>query len=174
MVARHVAVVAPPDVDAGPRDGVDQGRGREPPVDPDRGRATGRRPVRPAARADRVRQRRCDQVRGGDRTGLRIGDDDDLRVRHVATPSGAIERGSRAQRTDRDRIAPARLDRLGQQVGVRPPRGPEMAVERLDAVLPDADVDGLGLGGHVGPQLRPATLGQQFDPERRARAASPT
>ena len=49
-----------------------------------------------------------------------------------------------------------------------PARRPEVPVERLDAVLPDADVDGLGLGGHVGPQLRAAALGEELDPQRRA------
>ena len=48
------------------------------------------------------------------------------------------------------------------------PRRPEVAIEDLDAVLPDPHVDGLGLGGHVGTQLRATTFGQQLDPQGRA------
>ena len=36
-----------------------------------------------------------------------------------------------------------------------------------DPVVPGVDVDVLGLGGHVGPQLGPAPLGEELDPQRR-------
>ena len=39
----------------------------------------------------------------------------------------------------------------------------------LHAVLPDPDVDGLGLGGDIGSQLRSASFGEQLDAKRRPR-----
>ena len=71
------------------------------------------------------------------------------------------------RRSRRGRGRPASID-LGQQLDLAPARCEEMPVERLDAVLPDADVDGLGLGGDVGAQLGAAPLGKQLDAERRA------
>ena len=44
----------------------------------------------------------------------------------------------------------------------------ERAVHRLDAVEPGVDVDVVGLGGHVGPELGAAPLGEDLDPQRRA------
>ena len=41
-----------------------------------------------------------------------------------------------------------------------------MAVPGLHPVQPDTNVDGLGLGGHVGTELGAPTVGQQLDPER--------
>ena len=70
-------------------------------------------------------------------------------------------------RADRDRVAPARLDRLGQEVDVGPARGVEAALEAVDAVLPDADVDRVLLGGDVGPELGAAAVRAELDPERR-------
>src|SRR5258705_7320965 len=66
-------------------------------------------------------------------------------------------------------IAPAGLDRLGEQVDVGPPRRVEAALQRMDPVLPDPDVDGLLLGRDVGPELGAAPVGQQLDPEGRPR-----
>ena len=80
----------------------------------------------------------------------------------------------RPQRTHRNRIPAPGLDRLGQQVHFRPSRRAEAPVEHFDAVLPDADVDGLRLGRHVGPQLRSAPLGEQLDAQRGPGAASAT
>ena len=77
-----------------------------------------------------------------------------------------------SQGPDGHRVAASGLDRLGEQVDVAAPGGQEVPVEGLDAVLPDADVDGLGLGRDVGAQLRAASLGEQLDPQRRARRAS--
>src|SRR2546423_1216901 len=61
------------------------------------------------------------------------------------------------------------LDGLGQQIDVGPPRRVEAALQGVDAVLPDPDVHGLLLGGDVRAQLRTAPVGEQLDPERRAR-----
>ena len=60
-----------------------------------------------------------------------------------------------------------RLDRLGEQIDVRAARGGERAVERLHAVLPNADVDRLGFCGHLGAQLRASPFGQELHPQRR-------
>ena len=87
--------------------------------------------------------------------------------RHSAGPpasSAAIR-----DRPHGDRLAAAGLDHFGQQVDVGPARGVESALEAVDAVLPDARVDGLLLGGDIGPELRAAVVGAQLDPERRAR-----
>ena len=77
--------------------------------------------------------------------------------------------GRERERPDGDRIAAAGLDRLGQQVDVVPARGVEPALEGVDAVLPDADVDGLLLRGDVGPELGAAPVREELDAEGRAR-----
>ena len=123
----------------------------------------------PAAR-DRAVERRRDPIARLVRAPRRhLGDDDDLGFAHgfssACGPIRARGRASAAHPTATG-IAPPGLDRLGQQVDLGPARRPEAPVERLDAVLPDADVDRLGLGGDVGPQLGAAPLGQQLDPQR--------
>ena len=135
----------------------------------DRGRTAGRRPVgAPAGRRPHRPGDAAIRLGGLDRRAAAcVGDDDDLRLAHERPSVRADQRGRRPQRADRDRIAPARLDRLGQQVDLATPRRAELAVEHLDAVLPDPHVDGLGLGGHVGPQLRAAPLGEQLDAQGR-------
>ena len=59
-----------------------------------------------------------------------------------------------------------------EQVDLAPSRGLERAVDRLDAVEPGVDVDVVGLGGDVGAQLAAPPLGEDLDPQRRARRAS--
>ena len=173
VVARDVAVVAPPDVDARPRDLVQHRRARAAV-----GRA--RSGVDPPVVAQSARPRASTASRSasdgaGDRLGSsrgRVGDDDDLGVAHrcdrVGRDGGAADRRAPSATGSR----PAGLDRLGEQLHLGPPRRQECPVEGLDAVLPDPDVDGLGLGGHIGPQLRAAPLGEQLDAQRRARRAS--
>ena len=53
-------------------------------------------------------------------------------------------------------------------------RGVEPTVEQLDPVLPGVDRHGLGLGGHVDPELRAAPLGQQLDAQGRPGGHPPT
>ena len=167
VVARDVAVVAPPDMDVGPGHPVHQGPGREQPVDPDRRRTAGGRPVRAPARRDRALERARD-VLGGDlcRSG-RVRDDDDRGLGHAGPPSGISDAAARRAPTATGSRRPDSIASVSRSE-IGPSRGSEVAVEHLDAVLPDADVDGLGLGRHVGPHLRAAALGQQLDAQRRA------
>ena len=145
---------------------------REAPVD--RRPATSRRsspsPRGPAPRrpprervGDAVRRRgRARRPRSATTTTL-------ARAASSARPSASARRGrprtaARRRRPGRDR--PASIASASRSTSVR--RGARnMPVERLHAVLPDADVDGLGLGGDVGPQLGAAPLGEQLDPQRR-------
>ena len=132
--------------------------------------------ARPRA-ASAGRERLRDPPGRLERRGRRIGRDHDLgrgRLNHRSCRrhhSGPWrdDRGRGAQRAALDGVAATRLDRLREQVDLGHPRREEVPVERLDAVEPDADVDRLGLGGHVGPQFRASPLGQELDAQRRPR-----
>ena len=74
-------------------------------------------------------------------------------MRIVPTASGSRPPASSASPSRSTSVAARRLER---------------AVDRLDAVQPGVDVDVLGLGGDVRPQLRAAPLGEQLHAQRRA------
>src|SRR5436305_5551828 len=75
---------------------------------------------------------------------------------------------SQLEGSDGNGIATAGLDRVGEEVDLVQPRGVEAPLERVDAVLPDPDVDRLLLGGDVGTELGPAPLGEDLDPQCRS------
>ena len=168
VVARHEPVVAPPDVDGRPRDGA------RPSATPARGRC---RPGSSRRSSPSPRGRGLDRRRQGPATMRRRGRRGVIGGRRRSSISASLvalaRRTSHELRrhcsvpTATDGSRCARLDGLGEQVDVAAPAAEEVPLERLDAVLPDAHVDGLGLGGDVGPQLGAAPLGEQLDAERR-------
>src|SRR5437667_8293652 len=70
--------------------------------------------------------------------------------------------GGQGQRSRSDRIAPASLDRLGEQVDLGPPGRVEPAFERMDTVQPDTNVHGLLLRGDVGAQFGAAPVREEL------------
>ena len=131
-------------------------------------RAAGRREVRPAASGDRAGQCGGDPLGRGAGGRFCIGQHPDRRLagrlaRHPPASLAAMRIASREIRS----TPPASTASASRSTSVR--RGREEGpVEGLDAVEPDADVDRLGLGGHVGAQLGAAPLGEDLDPQGRA------
>ena len=70
---------------------------------------------------------------------------------------------TRASRPRRGRGRPTSIASASRSTSPRRGRE-EMPLETVDAVLPDADVDGLGLGGDVGAELGAAALGTAARP----------
>ena len=144
VVGRHEPVVAPPDVDARPVDALAQRRPAEVVVDPRRGRAAGRHPVRDAARRDRRVQAVRDLARRRRGHRVVVGQDPQrrhavlsLRVAHAAPSTGAPRPGIADQRRghpdrlDGQRVTPADLERLAQEVHLAPARRLERPVHLL-------------------------------------------
>ena len=116
-----------------------------------RSRPGGPRRSRPRPPRPRHRGRAGRAARAG--RGRRASVAASASAERVGQCSGPMSCGRHADRVDGDRVAPAGLERLAQQVDVAPARGLERAVDRLDAVEPGVDVDVVGLGGDVGAEL---------------------
>src|SRR5215204_1757551 len=88
--------------------------------------------------------------------------------RWMGSAVGADELRGLANRVDRERVAAPGLQRLAEQVDLATARRLEGAVDRLDAVQPRVDMDVVGLGGDVSPELAAPALREELDAQRRA------
>ena len=180
MVAGHVAIVAPPDVDRLPghadcATARSPGGRREPPASSRRswpgrpGRDARRRRSAPSATRSAAASARA-SASAKIATAGSPGKPGVVRVagRDIGLPRPRPRSGrpsGRHRRTTWSR-PPASIASASRSASVRA-GGVEPPVEDLDAVLPRSDADRIGLGRDVDPQLGAAPLAQELDPQGR-------